>query len=101
MTLDPVTLLAILAMACATILTRMSGLVFVKMLRIGARERQILESIPPAVLMAVIAPTALATGWPETVAAAATALAATRLPLLPSAALGVVVVATLRMLSRF
>jgi uncharacterized membrane protein len=48
------------------------------------------------VLTAVIAPTALATGWPETLAAAITALAATRLPLLATIAVGVGAVAGLR-----
>jgi uncharacterized membrane protein len=47
--------------------------------------------------MAVIAPTALATGWAETIACAVTALVALRLPLLPAVAVGVGTVVALRM----
>jgi uncharacterized membrane protein len=48
------------------------------------------------VLVAVIAPMALATGWRETVAAAITAVAATRLPLLATIAVGVAAIVLLR-----
>ncbi|MGR6466141.1 AzlD domain-containing protein [Rhizobium sp. PAMB 3182] len=101
MTLDPATLLAILAMAAATIATRIAGLVLYRFVTLGPRQTQAMQAIPPAVLMAVIAPTALATGPAETIAAAVTALAATRLPLLAAAGLGVVTVAALRMLLSF
>ena len=97
MTLDLSTLLAILAMAVATILTRVSGIVIVRYLAISEETRETLDAIPPAVLMAVIAPTALATGWAETIACAVTALAAMRLPLLVSVAIGVGTVVALRM----
>ena len=96
MALDIDTLLAILAMAAATILTRVSGIFLVRYLSIGEETREALDAIPPAVLMAVIAPTALATGWAETIACAVTALSATRLPLLASIALGVGTVVALR-----
>lgn len=92
MTLDPATFLAILAMAAATILTRVSGIFLVRYLSIGEEAREALDAIPPAVLMAVIAPTALATGWAETIACAVTAIAAMRLPLLPSVGIGVAAV---------
>lgn len=97
MTLDFNTLLAILAMAAATILTRASGIFLIRYLAIGEETREALDAIPPAVLMAVIAPTALATGWAETIACGMTALAAMRLPLLPSVAVGVGTVVALRM----
>ena len=96
MTLDFGTLLAILAMAAATILTRLSGFFLLRYLSIGEETREALDAIPPAVLMAVIAPTALATGWAETIACAVTALAALRLPLLASVAVGVGAVVALR-----
>jgi uncharacterized membrane protein len=98
MSLDTNTLLAILAMAAATILTRISGVFLIRFLSIGDETREALDAIPPAVLMAVIAPTALATGWAETIACAATAVVATRLPLLPSVAVGVGTVVALRAL---
>ena len=47
-------------------------------------------------LVAVVAPTALATGWAETAAAAITMLAALRLPLLATIAVGVASVVALR-----
>lgn len=97
MTVDPNTLLAIIAMAIATIATRIGGLVLIRFVTIGEAQRRALEAIPPAVLMAVIAPTALVTGPAETIAAAVTALVAMRLPLLAAVAAGVVTVAILRM----
>jgi len=96
MTLDYQTFLAIVAMAAATILTRVSGVFLLRYLSIGEQTREALDAIPPAVLMAVIAPTALATGWAETIACAITALAATRLPLLACVVIGVASVVTLR-----
>ena len=67
MTLDLATLAAILAMAAATVLTRLSGLFLIERVRLSGRAKQALEAIPPAVLMAVVAPTALMTGVAETV----------------------------------
>jgi uncharacterized membrane protein len=93
---DPATLLAILAMAAATALTRLGGLVLIRHVSLEGSGRKAIESIPPAVLMAVVAPTAFATGPAETIACAVTAFAALRLPMLVSVALGVVSVASLR-----
>ncbi|OCP00696.1 MULTISPECIES: AzlD domain-containing protein [unclassified Ensifer] len=98
MSVDLNTLFAILAMAVATVATRIGGLVLIRYVAIGEGQKRALEAIPPAVLMAVIAPTAFVTGPAETIAAAATALAAMRLPLLASVAVGVVSVALLRLL---
>ncbi|WP_112810042.1 AzlD family protein [Ensifer sp.] len=97
MTIDPNTLLAIVAMAIATVATRIGGLVLIRFVTIGEAQRRALEAIPPAVLMAVIAPTALVTGPAETIATVVTALVAMRLPLLAAVAAGVVTVAILRM----
>ena len=96
MTLDLATLAAILAMAAATVLTRLSGLFLIERVRLSGRAKQALEAIPPAVLMAVVAPTALMTGVAETVACVVTALCALRLPLLAATAIGVMCVAALR-----
>jgi uncharacterized membrane protein len=96
MSLDSNTFLAILAMAAATILTRVSGVFLLRYLTISDETREALDAIPPAVLMAVIAPTALATGWAETIACAATAASALRLPLLPAVGMGVATVVALR-----
>ena len=98
MSVDLATLLAILAMAAATILTRISGLFLIRHVSLEGNRRKAIESIPPAVLMAVVAPTAFATGIAETIACAVTAVAALRLPMLVSVALGVASVAILRAL---
>jgi len=99
MTLDPMTLAAIVAMAVVTYLTRIAGLFAAGRIRLSGRAKAAFDAIPPAVLVAVIAPTVLATGWPETVAALVTALLATRLPLLATVAVGVVTVVALRQFS--
>jgi uncharacterized membrane protein len=95
--LDPLTLAAILAMALTTYATRIAGL-FVRLDHApGPRTQAAIDAIPPAVLIAVVAPTMLATGWPETIAAALTAVAATRLPLVATVAFGAASVVALRL----
>lgn len=98
MTVDFATLLAILAMAAATLLTRISGLFLIRRVSLAGNARKAIESIPPAVLMAVVAPTAFATGVAETIACAVTAFTALHLPMLVSVAFGVASVAVLRAL---
>jgi uncharacterized membrane protein len=99
MSLDLLTLVAILAMAAITYLTRIAGIFVAGRLALRGRAEAAFEAIPPAVLVAVIAPMALATGWRETVAALLTAIAATRLPLLATIATGVLAVVALRVLA--
>jgi uncharacterized membrane protein len=99
MTLDPITLVAILVMAVITYLTRIAGIFVAGRLALHGRAKAAFDAIPPAVLVAVIAPMALATGWRETLAALLTAVAATRLPLLGTIATGVVAVVVLRALT--
>jgi uncharacterized membrane protein len=99
MTLDPITLVTILVMAVITYLTRIAGIFVAGRLALHGRAKAAFDAIPPAVLVAVIAPMALATGWRETLAALLTAVAATRLPLLGTIATGVVAVVVLRALT--
>ncbi len=96
MSVDPTTLAAILAMAVVTYLTRIAGLFVAGRLALSGRAKAAFDAIPSAVLVAVIAPSALATGWPETAAALIAAIAATRLPLLATVAVGVAGVVILR-----
>jgi uncharacterized membrane protein len=98
MSLDMTTVLAILAMAVVTYITRIAGLFVADRLVLTGRAKAAFDAIPPAVLVAVIAPTALTTGWAEAIAAAITAIAAFRLPLLATVAVGVVSVVVLRSL---
>lgn len=97
MTVDPQNLLAILAMALATVGTRFAGLILADRLPRTGRIRVALDALPPAVLTAVIAPAAMA-GPAEMIAAAVTVLAAFRLPLLATVAIGVGTVAAMRAL---
>ena len=96
MTLDPSTFAAILAMMAATVFTRLIGAYLARRFTLGEKSERALAAVPPAVLMAVVTPTALATGMAETIGCAVTALAAMRLSLLPAATAGVVTVALLR-----
>ncbi|CAM5765632.1 AzlD family protein [Bosea minatitlanensis] len=96
MSVDPVNFLAFLGMAIVTYVTRVAGLALAGRLNLSPRAQAAFDAIPPAVLVAVIAPSALATGWAETAAAAIAALAATRLPLLAVVAVGVVAVVAFR-----
>lgn len=96
MTVQATTLAAILAMAFVTYLTRIAGIFVAERLKLKGRIKAAFDAIPPAVLVAVIAPSMLATGWPETLAALVTAFAATRLPLLATIAVGVITVVALR-----
>ena len=96
MTVDLLTFLAIVGMAAVTYGTRIAGLFIADRITLSARSQAAFEAIPAAVLIAVIAPMILATGPAETVAALATAVAATRLPLVGTIVVGVAAVVLLR-----
>ncbi|BCJ91400.1 membrane protein [Terrihabitans soli] len=98
MTLSPDNLIAILAMAAATYGARLTGLWVAAYIPAEGRLRAALDALPAAVLTAVVAPMALATGPAETLAAIVTILAATRLPLLATVATGVLAVVLFRFL---
>jgi uncharacterized membrane protein len=85
-------------MGVATYATRLAGDLLRHRLSLGKRADAALEALPPAILTAVIAPVALATGPAETLAAAMTGLAALRLPLIAAVGIGVASVVALRAL---
>ncbi len=89
--------LAILAMACATYLTRVSGLVLGQYLPASGPMKRALDALPMAVLTAVIAPAALS-GRPEMIAAAVTVLIAARLPVMATIVIAMAVCAGARYL---
>ena len=92
------TILAITGMALATYATRASGFYFMRGVTVRGRLKAALDALPPAILMAVIAPTILTTGIAETIAAAITAVSAfLRAPLVVTILIGVVSVVLLRM----
>ena len=97
MSVDLTTLLAIFGMALATYATRVSGLYLMRGVTVKGRLKTALDALPPAILMAVIAPTILTTGIAETIAAAITAAAAfMRMPFVVTILIGVVSVVLLR-----
>lgn len=89
---------ALIAMGLATYLVRLAGFYVLKGFTPRGRMKAALDALPPAVLMAVIAPTVLATGPAETGAALLTAgAAALRLPMVAVILIGVVSVVLLRL----
>ena len=99
MSLDPNTLLAIFGMTAATYFTRVGGLYLMRGVTVRGRLKAAFDALPPAILMAVIAPMILATGIAETLAAAITAGATLmRLPLVVIILIGVVSVVLLRVI---
>jgi uncharacterized membrane protein len=97
MSVDALTLLAIAGMAIATYATRVAGLFLMQLVTVKGRTKAAFDALPPAILMAVIAPTVLATGIAETLAAIITAIAAVlRAPMIVTVVIGVASVVFLR-----
>lgn len=96
MTVDPQAFLAILAMAAATYATRIAGFLLPERPRLSPRWQAAFDAIPPAVLVTVVAPTMLATGWRETLASLIAIVAAARAPLIGVVAIGVAAIVLLR-----
>ncbi len=98
MTLHLSTLVAIIGMALATYATRLAGLFLMRHVTVKGRTKAAFDALPPAILMAVIAPTIIATGVAETIAAAITAASAMlRLPMIVTVLVGMASVVLLRM----
>lgn len=94
------TLLVILAMGLATYGTRLAGYWLLQGRVIEGRAKVVMDAVPPAILVAVIAPAVFLEGIPEMIAGAITLAAALlRVPLLLTIAIGVVSVAGLRMIA--
>lgn len=98
MSADPIHLITIFGMIAVTFACRAGGYLLVRYVTFRGRAAAAMEAMPVAVLMALIVPTALATGPAETGAAAITALAAWRLPLIAAVAVGTGAVVALRWL---
>lgn len=97
--MNPETLAAIVAMSLATIATRFAGLIVPAGFARRGRLNAAFEAMPVAVLASIIAPTVLATGWSETVAALITLIVAWRSPLIAVVIVGVASAAGLRALA--
>jgi uncharacterized membrane protein len=96
MTLDPVNLAAILVMAAATYLTRLTGYWIAGRLALRGRARAAVQAIPASVLVAVIAPMIAGGGAAGLAAALLTGLAAWRGPMVLAVAVGVASAALFR-----
>jgi uncharacterized membrane protein len=97
MSLDPKTLLLIVLVGLATYGTRLAGYWLLRNVTITGRTKAALDAVPPAILVAVIAPAVLMNGLPEKIAGAVTLAAALmRLPLLVVIVVGVATTAMLR-----
>ena len=96
MDLQPLNLLAIAGMAIVTLATRFAGYWMVRRFTVSPRVGAALESVPPAILAAVVAPAVLAEGVPEALAGVAVVLLALRAPGLVAIVAGVALVVALR-----
>lgn len=95
MSIDPVNLAAILAMGALTYFTRILGFLIADRLPKSGPVRVALDALPPAVLVAVIAPI-LMSGPIEAISGLMVLVLALRLPLIATVATGVAVTALLR-----
>lgn len=85
------TLLTIVLMAAVTYLTRALGYLVLRNRSLSERAVTVMEAAPGCVLISVIAPYFVSERPTDLVALAATLLAATRLSMLPTVCIGVVV----------
>lgn len=96
MTIDPVNFAAILAMGALTYLTRILGFLIADRLPKSGPVRIALDALPPAVLVAVVAPIVMS-GPIEAAAGLVVLVLALRLPLIATVVAGVAVAALLRL----
>jgi uncharacterized membrane protein len=97
MSVDPHTLLLIFLMGVATYSTRAVGYWLLRSRVVEGRMKAALDAVPPAILMAVIAPTVFMQGKAEMIAGAITLAAALlRMPLLVTILVGIASVVGLR-----
>jgi uncharacterized membrane protein len=96
MRIDPATLATWFGMMAVTYVSRAGGFWLIQRFPVGGRSKAALEAVPLAVLTALIAPTVLATGPAESLAAIITLLFAWRLPVLAAILGGVAAVVLLR-----
>ena len=99
MSVDPHTFLLILLMGLATYSTRIAGYWLLRGRKVEGRMRAALDAVPPAILMAVIAPNVFLKGPAEMLAGGMTlGSALLRLPLLVTILVGMGSVVLFRLL---
>ena len=94
--IDPANLIAIVLMASVTYLTRIGGYVVLRNRTLSRRATAVMEAAPGCVLISVIAPDFVSRNLADLAALAITVLAATRLSMLPTVAIGVASAGVLR-----
>jgi len=94
--IDPANLIAIVLMASVTYLTRIGGYVVLRNRTLSRRATAVMEAAPGCVLISVIAPDFVSRNPADLAALAITVLAATRLSMLPTVAIGVASAGVLR-----
>ncbi|TWB22217.1 AzlD family protein [Nitrospirillum bahiense] len=94
--LDVPSLLAILAMMAVTYATRVTGYLVLRNRTLSPRATAVLEAVPGAVLISVIAPAFTTTNPADLLGLAVTLAMACRFPMLPTVIVGVAVTALLR-----
>ena len=97
MSRDLLEILTIIALGVVTYAMRIGGtLVLARFGRLNPRVEAALDAVPAAVITAIVAPVALASGPAETLAAAVTTLAALRLSIMPTLVIAAATVVALR-----
>lgn len=92
------TFLAILLMGAATYSTRLIGYALLGNRELSPRAKRVMDAAPGCVLISVIAPHFVSGGPADLAALVITAIAATRLSLLPTILIGVASAGLLRLL---
>ncbi len=95
--LHPETLIAIAVLSVTTVFTRMAGLFIPVRWTQEGRIGAAFSALPVAVLTALIAPAILTHSWKDAVAAILVAVLAPRMPMAITVAIGVAVIAALRL----
>lgn len=94
--IDPANLLAIVMMASATYIMRISGYLYLRNRALSPRLATVLESAPGCVLITIISPGFVTGHIADALALVITALAATRFSMLPTVLLGILSAGVLR-----
>ncbi|MFD1198600.1 AzlD family protein [Brucella gallinifaecis] len=87
--IDPIALIAILAMASVTYLTRIGGYILLRNRTLSKRAAAVMEAAPGCVLISIIAPDFVSDKPADLIALAITIFAATRFSMLPTVIIGI------------
>lgn len=94
--MNTMTVLTIVLMASSTYLTRILGYLFLRNRTLSPRMRAVMENVPRCVMISVIAPAFVSGRVADLLALAITLVAAIRLSILPTVAIGIAAAGLLR-----